>query len=218
MPTEELKSASKPKLRLLLPFVGNVSHWALLLFGRAVLDTSDLYERRSFRTRTVILGRDSLVEMNVPVHTVHHLPYKQIKLNYDSPWPQQHIYALQTAYNSTPYFEFFATDFERLYALQYEYLFDFNVAIMNLIARLIGVELSYSQPSDLSDDDAVLDLRGAILPRHVERLNALCQPIPYSQIFSKPYVNRPFSPNLSMFDLLFNMGPESRIVLRQMIG
>ena len=57
------------------------------------------------------------------------------------------------------------------------------------------------------------DFRESIRPRHPEP-DATFRPAPYYQVFQTKFG---FLPNLSIVDLLFNMGPESLLVLRQSI-
>ena len=57
------------------------------------------------------------------------------------------------------------------------------------------------------------DFRESIRPRHPEP-DATFRPAPYYQVFQAKFG---FLPNLSIVDLLFNMGPESLLVLRQSI-
>ena len=58
---------------------------------------------------------------------------------------------------------------------------------------------------------AVTDLRESIRPKQPYRTDPAFSAVPYYQVFSQ---RQGFLPNLSIVDLLFNMGPEARLVLR----
>ncbi len=153
------------------------------------------------------------LDISLPVERDETLPYRQIRLNYDTAWPRQHLRALLSAYNSTPFYEFFADDFERLYSQQHTLLWDFNVDLMHLIASLLDVEVNYSLTESFAPSpEGFDDLRIAIEPRFAHLLRGSCD-VPYYQVFAAKFG---FVPNLSILDLLFNLGPESIFTLRQM--
>ena len=207
---------SSPLLNL--PYFGNVAHWAAIAGAEAfILEAWGPYQRRTFRTRSSILTTDGPLDISVPVHTGHSLLYKDVLLNYDTPWQRQHVYALETAYNSTPFFEFMIDDFRDVYSRKYEHLWDFNMAMMLTVARLAGIKLNFSLTDSFAPPVAgVQDFRVAIEPKMSHVLNSVFKPVPYYQVFATPYTDKPFTPWMSILDMLFNMGPESRDVLRSM--
>lgn len=56
------------------------------------------------------------------------------------------------------------------------------------------------------------DLRSVISPKQSLEADTAFRPTPYYQVFKE---RTGFIPNLSIADLLFNMGPESRLVLKK---
>ncbi len=201
-----------------LPFVGDTAFWALISQDGAVkFEACGPYQRRTYRTRTTILNPAGPLDVSVPVHTGHSLQYRDVKINYDTDWDRQLFYALQTAYNSSPFFEFMQDDVMTILKKRHTFLWDFNMDVFNTIAKLAGLNIAIEETSVFGHvGEGETDYRIAIEPKmaYVARQN--CIAAPYSQIFSEPYNNRPFSPFLSMFDLVFNMGPETRDVLREM--
>ena len=201
-----------------LPYAGSTAHWATIASAKSFrLEACGPYQRRTLRTRTTILNPAGPLDISIPVHLEHQMSYRDTKLNYDTDWPRQQIYALTTAYNSTPFFEFFLPEFKELFFKRHPFLWDFNIELMHLIANLAGLELNYSTTETFApagqDED---DLRIAVEPKYHSVLLQRCKPVAYHQVFSEPYVDRPFAPFLSILDLIFNLGPESRCILRQM--
>jgi hypothetical protein len=62
-----------------------------------------------------------------------------------------------------------------------------------------------------SEFAAMTDLREAIHPKKPFYADSQFVPQPYRQVFG---IKKPFVPNLSILDLIFNKGPESLLVLR----
>ena len=126
-----------------------------------------------------------------------------------------HWNAIESAYRQSPFFEYYADDFRPFYEKKYDFLLDFNEQLRELVCGLIGfsprVELSTEYLREVPEGDT--DLRALIHPKHpcTEAFSGY-MPCPYYQIFKERHG---FLPDLSIVDLLFNMGPESLLVLRK---
>ncbi len=203
-----------------LPYAGCVWHWAQMLAAeKVVFEACGAYQRRTSRTRTSIVSASGALDISVPVERDSALRYKEIRINRNTDWATQHFRALMAAYNSTPFFEFFADDFAALYNRRHDYIWDLNVDMMHLVADLMGVELEYDFTSDfVPAPDGYSDLRIAIEPKYqhlLSRSDSGQQVVaePYYQVFQQ---RLGFVPGASVLDVLFNLGPESRLIIRQM--
>lgn len=201
-----------------LPFAGDTATWAVMTrAGGATLEAKGPYQRRTARTRTTILTQAGPLDLSVPVHTGHSLMYKDTKLNYDTNWDRQMMYALRTAYNSSPFFEFFEREFADVLSRRHVFLWDLNIEILETISLLAGIKLDVKETESFAPaTDGQTDLRIAVEVKFAHKMQTLCKPVEYTQVFATPYTTRPFTPWMSMLDLLFNMGPECRGVLRAM--
>jgi hypothetical protein len=197
---------------LYLPYCGCINHWLHLTDGGDVrFEACGTYQRRTFRTRTVLMTANGPQTISVPVESDYGKLYRDIKINYDTPWAEQHQRAMLSAYNSTPFYEYYADDFAYIYAKHHTFVWDLNIDIMNLIAELIGVNIDYSLTTDfVKCPDDYTDLRIGIEPKYQYRLKEYAIK-PYYQIFAQKHG---FVPDLSILDLLFNMGPESKLILK----
>ncbi len=197
-----------------LPYAGCVWHWARLVSGQPVVfEAHGLYQRRTQRSRTTILAANGPLDISVPVERNETLPYRDIRINYSTPWHRQHLRALLSAYNSSAYFEYFIDDFQSLYNRAHTFLWDFNIELMHLIAQLLDVKISYQLTQSFTTaDDNQTDLRIATEPRFAHLLRG-SRAVPYYQLFTNKFG---FVPDLSIFDLLFNLGPEAVFTLREM--
>ena len=77
-----------------------------------------------------------------------------------------------SAYNSTPYYEYYADDFNSFLEKKHSFLIDMNIELMELIASLIGVKINYRMTESFGlCPENVEDLRIAIEPKFQERLS-----------------------------------------------
>lgn len=203
-----------------LPFVGSTSTWAIAAKSGAVLfEACGPYQRRTFRTRTTILSPSGPLDLSIPVYTGHKLKYIDARVNYETSWERQMLYALKTAYNSSPFFEYMCDDIASVLQRKHKYLWDLNMDMFRTIANILELDVEIKATNEFAQaPEDCEDYRIAIEPKFSHIIDDLCSKAPYSQVFSTPYTNRPFTPHLSMFDLMFNMGCESRDILRQMSG
>ena len=121
--------------------------------------------------------------------------------------------AIESAYNSTPYFEYYKDDFRPFYEKKYEFLADFNEELCQLVCKLIDIQPCIERTSEYKTEFTTeeTDFREIIHPKKDFRIaDPEFIPHPYYQVFDSKLG---FLPNLSIIDLLFNMGPESLLVL-----
>ena len=112
----------------------------------------------------------------------------------------------------SPFFEYYEEDFAPFYEKKYEFLLDFNERLRETICSLIDIQ-PHILPTTEYEVSPQHDFRELISPKcHQE--DPSFHPVPYYQVFKEKHG---FLPNLSIVDLLFNMGPESALILKQTI-
>ena len=142
-------------------------------------------------------------------------PLKDIRISDHGNWRHLHWNALSSAYNHTPFFEYYKDDFQPFYEKKHEFLIDFNEELCRLLCSLIDIQPDMERTDmykiDFTPNED--DFRERIHPKKdykEEDPDFIVQP--YYQVFQERIG---FLPNLSIVDLLFNMGPESLLILQR---
>lgn len=157
-----------------------------------LIDVAEHYVKQTIRNRCTIAMPDGPQHLIIPVEAAScHVPMRDIRISEHGNWRHHHWNALRTAYGKSPFFEYYADDFAPFFAARtHDYLIDFNAALHDVVCRLIDI----TQP----------------VPPQQRCLQPDGTPQPYYQVFA-PRLG--FLPDLSILDLLFNMGPESILYL-----
>jgi hypothetical protein len=175
----------------------------------------DNYLKQTYRNRCVIAAPDGPLALTVPVEKYDGLkcPMKEIRISDHGRWRHLHWNALVSAYENSPFFEYYADDFLPFYEKKWTFLCDYNEALVATVCELIDLEPVISRTTAYKQQtgDGCDDFRETIHPKHGFSDDAAFVPQPYYQVFQS---RNGFLPNLSIVDLLFNMGPESLAVLK----
>ena len=182
---------------------------------RAVIETDDNYQKQTYRNRCIIAAANGSLPLSIPVDKPKgvKLKMRDIKIADHGNWQHFHWNAIISAYNSSPFFEYYKDDFYHFYEKQTTFLFDLNEELRTLICNLLNIEtpITYTSSFVQQSDTNTIDLREAIHPKRDWRItDKEFVAKPYYQVFAE---KRPFIQNLSIIDLLFNMGNESRLFL-----
>jgi len=170
-----------------------------------LFEVSDNYQKQTFRNRTYIYGANGKLGLFIPVIHTHKNRelFKDVKISYDSNWMDLHLKSLQSAYRSSPYFEYFEDDFIKLYSEKEKFLADFNIKCIKLISNLLDLDLDFKISNEyVEKTNDIIDLRDLSNARKEKKIDTP----KYIQVFESKhgYIN-----NLSILDLIFSEGPNS---------
>ena len=203
-------------------YLAPVQYYAkLLAYDHVFVEQHDHYLKQTYRNRCTIAAPDGPLALSIPTVKPQEAkcPMRDIRISDHGNWRHLHWNAIESAYNHTPFFEYYKDDFRPFYERKFEFLMDFNEALMRLVCSLIDIDLdgrlsrTKSYRTDFLPHEA--DFRERIHPkRDYLSDDPDFRPAPYYQVFQE---RLGFLPNLSIIDLLFNMGPESLLVLRESI-
>ena len=187
----------------------------LKAYDKIYIEQHDHYVKQTYRTRCNIAGPEGVLSLSVPIirPDTPKCAMKDIRISDHGNWRHLHWNAIESAYNNTPFFEYYKDDLRPFYENKYTFLADFNEELRCKICELMDispvVEHTASYHTDFLPDEA--DYREVINPKKdYTEVDKDFLPKPYYQVFESRHG---FLPNLSVIDLLFNMGPESVLVL-----
>ena len=189
------------------PNIHQFSH--LIKADHILFEVSDNYQKQTYRNRTYIYGANGKLGLFIPIIHTHKNRelFKDIKISYESDWMDLHLKSLQSAYRSSPYFEYFEDDFINLFSKKEKYLVDFNMKCIDLISELLDLNLSYKITKIYEENPKnTIDLRGLSIARKEKFINTP----KYLQVFESKHG---YLPNLSVLDLLFSEGNNCNTIL-----
>ena len=167
------------------------------------------FQKQTYRNRCLIATTNGIQALTIPVVRGTSPLIKDIRISDHGNWRHLHWNALQSAYGESPFFEYYQDDLLPFFEKRWSFLFDFNEEIRTKISELIDIQPNVSYTEGFSSSPSMRDFRMAINPKHPEPDPGFV-PKPYYQVYQQKHG---FLPNLSVLDLLFNMGPESILYL-----
>ena len=184
----------------------NIHQFTQIIKANNILfEVSDNYQKQTFRNRTYVYGANGKLGLFIPVihsHKNREL-FKDVKISYESNWMVLHLKSLQSAYRSSPYFEYFEDDFIKLYSKKEKFLAEFNIKCIKLISNLLDLNLDFKISNEyVEKTNDIIDLRDLSNARKEKKIETP----KYIQVFESKhgYIN-----NLSIIDLIFSEGPNS---------
>ena len=187
---------------------------AIYRHGAAVIEQHDTYIKQTYRNRCNIIASQGVQTLTIPIEKPSpHTTMRDVRISDHGNWRHLHHMAIASAYGSSPFYEYYADDINHFYDQRYDYLVDYNCAQIDCVCRWLDIKLDISRSETyLSGASALaIDLREAIHPKHPDMaLLSSYMPGAYYQVFASRHG---FIPDLSILDLLCNMGNESLLLL-----
>lgn len=184
----------------------------LYRYNHCLIEQYDSFQKQTYRNRCVIATANGTQALTVPVESDKRevisdkQAVKDVRISDHNQWRRVHWNALQSAYSESPFFEYYADDLRPFFEKKYEFLIDFNENIRQKICELIDIHPNVEYTSEyISHLSSLDDFRDVINAKH-PKPDADFEAKAYWQVFQHKHG---FQPNLSILDLLFNMGPES---------
>ena len=176
-------------------------------YDRCLIEQYDSYQKQTYRNRCVIATANGLQALTVPVEgTGEKCVVRDLRISDHNQWWRVHWNALLSAYNESPFFDYYADDIRPFFEKKYEFLIDFNEAICQKVCELIDIQPNIERTTDYQrQTDNMDDYRAVINAKH-PLVDSDFHPRRYWQVFEGKHG---FQANLSILDLLFNLGPES---------
>lgn len=203
-------------------YFGPIQYFTKIVWYENILiEQFENFSKQSYRNRCEILGSNGRLTLSIPTKKSTSLKVlmKDTQISYDMDWQTNHWRSIVSAYNRSPFFEYYADDIKPLFESKTKYLVDLNHQILELIFELLQTDYfkRIKNTEDyIVDLDSCDDYRANIHPKNRMQKEDLLfnQNVKYTQVFSD---KQGFVNNLSILDLLFNEGPNTLNTLKTYI-
>ena len=192
----------------------NIANFAAIVQNDICWEVMDNFQKQTYRNRCYIctdLGKHML---NIPIKHVGNRKGKQrfgdVKIDNDYPWQRQHWRTLETAYRTSPFFEFYEDDIAPLYHNTFHSLMDFNLKTIETVCECLQIKMPQDR-TEVFEVEVTDKIDGRILIN--SKANFQFQQPEYVQVFED---RNDFIPNLSILDLLFNEGTNTLNYLKNL--
>jgi len=178
--------------------------------GSILLESQENYVKQTYRNRCCILSSNGPQTLSVPVllGSFHKTAIKEIKIDNSKRWQQVHKRAIVSAYNNSPFFQFYYSEIEGVIDSNYAFLIDLNRASLEVMLKYLRIEKTIVYTDKfLQPTGDTFDYRYKISPK----IPSTYSYKKYTHVF--PSVEQ--VKGLSILDLLFNNGPDSSKMLSE---
>lgn len=198
------------ELEIFSSYIPNVATLAVLAQYECIdIQTQAFYQKQTYRNRTQITGANGVLNLSIPIEKGvkgTRLIDQDVFISYDEMWQNNHWKSFVSAYQSSPFFEFYQDEFEAVFFKQQKKLFDFNMDILQLIMDWLELDTKIR----ISSEQPLFNPTGEAL---ISAKNTTAIHFPkYIQVFNSKLG---FISNLNALDLICCLGPESLSYLRK---
>ena len=178
---------------------------AMVQSKELVFECQDNYQKQTYRNRMSIAHAQGVLLLSIPIKhnkIQGRLKTQTTQSETDFPWASQHWKSIQTAYRSSPFFEYYEDELSDLFANDSVFLQEHNLKIYQRLIELLGHSGHFKRSTNYLPKGSGSDFRFLANIKQIQEA-----PLPeYTQIF---HTEHGFISNLSVIDLLFNLGPQS---------
>ncbi len=202
------------KTALLHPvYFGSIAQYVAIVKSSSIIfENEDNYQKQTYRNRMYIYGANGKLLLSIPIkHSQKNgrQLYRDIRIENDFEWQQQHWKSIESAYRTSPFFEYYEDEFRHLFDTKREFLLDFNYECMQVVLDCLQYDFDHTKSKEyVKTPTEIMDLR-CLVNSKKEKSHELQ---PYIQVFDN---KNGFISNLSVLDLLFNEGTNAITYLEQ---
>ena len=179
-----------------------------LQYSDITIEHCENYQKRSYRNRAYLSGPNGLSLLSIPLLKGKNrgTPIEEVRIAYHENWEGNMLHTIRTCLGSAPYFDYYYDELAELIKSKTSHLLELNQRLLEYVLKHIGVSLQVHQSTTYEKESKLADLRAYKGGPTESSLNL------YPQVFEEKHG---YIHNLSILDLLFCMGPESRSILSQ---
>ncbi|HEY4787061.1 MAG TPA: WbqC family protein [Bacteroidales bacterium] len=201
-------------------YLGPIQYYSKLISSeKIILERFESYPKQTYRNRCIIYSANGPQMLTIPVTKGRELKMytKDICIDNSMNWPKLHFKSIESAYRCSPFYQYYIDDFIPFYEKKYQFLYDFNFKLLTKINEIIGMECNIEETNEYIKNiqDNYMDFRDIIHPKkRMYTPDTTFQHPVYHQVFEPKHG---FIANLSIIDLIFNVGPETSDLLKESV-
>jgi leucyl aminopeptidase (aminopeptidase T) len=173
------------------------------------IEEQETFPKQTYRNRAVIMTANGAKPLSVPVVRRNHSRTEEVLIDYKERWNVIHLRTLEAAYSASPYYLYYKDALEAILMHHYERLVDLNGALLEWLLERLKIGCTITATTDFQVVITDADYRNTFSPKVPYPTGNMP---PYYQVFADRI---PFTANLSIIDLLMNLGPEARSYLEK---
>ena len=172
-----------------------------------ILEQFENFPKQTYRSRCTIYGANGKLALILPIHHNGKRTMKDLEISYAEDWQKLHWKSIKIAYQSSPYFEYYEDQLKQIYSSQPKSLIEFNLNALKIILKILKEEKEFSLSEEYQKTPEAIDLRNEFSAKKESEYSFS----EYYQTFSDKLG---FVADLSVLDLLCNLGPESATYIK----
>ncbi len=181
----------------------------LIDFEEITFEKNENFVKQTYRNRCKILGANGTLNLVIPTHHNGKRSVKDIEISYAENWQKIHLKSIKTAYQTSPYFEFYESKFDEIFAKKDKFLIDYTLKTNELIFSLLKIS-----PRIYFSEKYLEEYSNDFRNQFIAKETFTEEQQTYNQVFSDRF---PFQKDLSILDLIFNLGTKSLQYLQNTI-
>ena len=192
-------------------YFGPIDYYAEMVKSQSLnIEVCENFQKQTYRNRMNILGANGKLMLNIPILHDGTRLFKDLQPSYEYDWQKEHIKSLKSAYQSSPYFEYYEDDIIPILEKKEKFLLDLNLKTIEFMNQKLNLDLEIKQTESYQIIDKEFDFRNQFSAKKPAQYELT----EYAQVFDDKFE---FVSDLSILDLLFSEGPSAVVYLKNLI-
>ena len=189
--------------QIILPtsYFGPIPYYSILVnSNNYIFEKNENFVKQTTRNRCSIYSSAGKLNLSIPRIRKNSSKtiIKDIRICYNEPWQKIHLKSIITCYNSSPFFDYYKEKISKIYESKENFLIDFNLKSHLLVMDFLKLNSSVNYTKFFEKINKSADYRNYAFHSKEDYT--------YDQVYS---TKNDFIKDLSVLDLIFNLGPES---------
>ena len=129
-------------------------------YDECLIERHESFIKQTYRNRMIIATTNGPLALTIPTNHDTSMAMKDIRISDHANWRHVHWNALLSAYGESPFFEYYQDDIRPFYEKKYDFLFDFNMEIMEKMIELLDIRPNVKVTDEYFPKKSVLSEEG----------------------------------------------------------